>query len=78
MTVVKAVLRRTADGLVKEILDDSWGEDGDEAGLFGWTKGNFSCDCNRSIFFGDGEDEDSDKCGDTRYRLVSISVEDVA
>lgn len=30
-----------------------------------WSEGNFSCDCNRAIFFGD-EDE---TCGESRFKV---------
>ena len=73
--IVRATLRRTSDGAVKEVVDEGWGEDGAEAAEFCWTEGNYSCDCNRAIFFGDGEEPDSDACGETRYRLLSLSVD---
>jgi hypothetical protein len=61
-----------------------WYADGEEhsATLFMWEDGNYSCDCNRSLFFGrvNGEAE-SDiieaDCGDDReYKVICILRED--
>lgn len=39
-------------------------EDGFSAIDFQWTEGNYSCDCNKSIFLGLSTSEDA-RCGDT-------------
>jgi hypothetical protein len=43
-----------------------------------WSDGNFSCDCNREIFFRQsrGEDEIDNSCGETRYgvRIVNVAT----
>lgn len=41
---------------------------------FLWEEGNYSCDCNRSLFFAQaaGEADGHQPCGDTRYVVTSI------
>ena len=43
-----------------------------EGFCFLWTEGNYSCDCNRAIFFGD----DNDECSDGRYYVPHATLED--
>jgi hypothetical protein len=42
---------------------------------FNWEHGNYSCDCNRSLFFRRGMGEDPDveeaECGDGRYIVLA-------
>lgn len=52
----------------------------DQPGTFSsfiWQEGNFSCDCNRAIFFseagGQGVDEDKQPCGKDRFLLEKIT-----
>jgi hypothetical protein len=38
-----------------------------------WREGNFSCDCNRILFFGGFEEKYyHDDCSEGRYRIVSL------
>jgi len=49
--------------------------DDDGISTFIWGEGNYSCDCNRGIFFArvNGEEEDEDiKCGSSKY---SVNIE---
>lgn len=41
-----------------------------EATEYQWSEGNYSCDCNRGLFFGraNGEENMDRKCGDSRYK----------
>jgi hypothetical protein len=55
------------------------GDDPDSPGTFGdypWRDGNFSCDCNRGLFFARAKGEDPEwnafACGDGRYRVEKI------
>jgi hypothetical protein len=79
------VLRRT---IVIEILDaktglrskykDSYDKD-DGWYDFIWTEGNYSCDCNRSLFFARGRLEDDPKsppCGSDRYFVKIVDEGD--
>jgi hypothetical protein len=45
--------------------------DGETLNKFMWEDGNYSCDCNRALFFLD-EDYDDLKCGDCRFEILSI------
>ena len=39
-----------------------------------WSDGNYACDCNRAIFFGDaGGTNEEMECGETRY---TVRIED--
>ncbi len=42
--------------------------------LYTWREGNYSCDCNRQIFFKDGEIPEDLQCSDGRY-LVNLKVD---
>ena len=64
-------------GETREYRDDSEWADEDGLSSFIWTDGNYSCDCNRGLFFcrAKGEDDDQDfPCGDHRFG-VSIKLE---
>src|SRR5690349_4077922 len=76
---VKATLeiRRNSDGQVRA-SKEPW----DYYGDFIWSEGNFSCDCNRYLFWcragddsEDEDDEDAGRCGDERF---SVRLKDEA
>jgi hypothetical protein len=58
--------------------EDTW----HDAGVYMWGDGNYSCDCNRELFFEQAgsplEDDDDDDegetphCGETRYRVKIV------
>lgn len=56
--------------------DHEWGE----ASAFIWTEGNFSCDCNRYLFFeraaGETPDVGSGSCGDDQYTAIEAIFPD--
>jgi hypothetical protein len=74
-TCVKVVahIRDNATGEVRqyqtwEIYDP---EDGEHPGVFNWEENNYSCNCNRALFFARsiGADEPDVDCGDGKYSV---------
>lgn len=56
-----------------------WSEDLQIPGVdtFMWAEGNYSCDCNRKLFFLGWENEDEDlTCGSSRFVITSMSAID--
>ncbi len=63
------------------IMDDLDGDEWDEeVAEFLWLEGNFSCDCNRGIWFrragGEEEEPPDHDCGETRYSVAWIEFAD--
>lgn len=71
--------------MVAEILNIKTGEiriydmpdcKDEDANTFIWEEGNFSCDCNRGIFFdratGEEKDDSDYPCGDDSYAVLSV------
>lgn len=61
-------IRRNADGAIRTHADSGpW----DDANEYGWTEGNFSCDCNRALFFARavGDPDPNIPCGDDGYSI---------
>ncbi len=54
-----------------EITKGDW----DESDLYMWTDGNYSCDCNRGMFFNNWEDGRF-LCGVKKYTVVKAVLED--
>lgn len=55
-----------------------WDDSEDSAHGYMWGEGNFSCDCNRELFFCRAVDEDEPEesgCGDERF---SVKITDEA
>lgn len=47
-----------------------------DSSYFMWTEGNFSCDCNLSIFFYENTDDDPDqKCGNIDFKIEKIVLQ---
>lgn len=61
-----ALIRRESDGVIRPYENDYYGE-------FIWSEGNYSCDCNRAIFFANTDEDDECECGDTRYTVRIIA-----
>ena len=45
-----------------------------------WSEGNYSCDCNRAVFFAEAGKEDvapawEQPCGDCAYSFIDIKLE---
>lgn len=79
--VVRVEIRKNATGEIREfettLLFDDFGGD-KYPNYFIWEEGNYSCDCNRRLFFARANCEEEDwqsGCGDTEYS-VSILLED--
>ena len=74
-------LRKTETGEERDYTDEYGSrEQWEKSGGYIWMEGNFSCDCNRELFFCRAGDEDEPdpitaQCGDTRYRLVWVKDE---
>lgn len=69
-----ALIRDNATGLVRPFST----EEPEDLSTFNWQENNFSCDCNRGIFFSraGAEQEDNDApCGQGRYS-VNLRRED--
>ena len=69
-----AHIRNNQTGEIRQYKDDAiWDEDNGCPHLFIWEEGNYSCDCNRKIFWGDSigheyEDEET-PCGDGDFSI---------
>lgn len=69
---VNAHIVDTETGIIKETKDDKRFSKCDD--LY-WTSGNGSCDCNRAILFGNGED--GHEClGSKRYVIIKVEPND--
>lgn len=66
-----AEIRDNATGIVSEYQNDAILTDGDaEPSAYIWEDGNYSCDCNRRLFFARAAREDEDlKCSDGLYSV---------
>lgn len=71
---IPVVLRRVSDG-VERLIPDDVGLDPDCDAEYRWHEGNYSCDCNRELFFeraaGVELDVGDTKCSNGRYRIVA-------
>jgi hypothetical protein len=72
-----AQIKEVATGKIVEYHDEMEGWDDDYPDSpwhsieFIWSEGNYSCDCNRALFFArgaQGTDEPDVPCGETMYR----------
>lgn len=72
--LITARIKNVSTGEIKEkphyLLFPDW--DNENPSWYIWEEGNFSCDCNRAIFF----DDEDEKCGETRYRVQLINNDD--
>lgn len=68
-------IRCVESGEVRVYVSDldhpqGWLSDGQE---YMWTEGNWSCDCNRELFFRDWDvDDERLTCGETKYRIAKV------
>lgn len=73
----QVAIRRNADGVarVHNVPNFDWDEDA----AWMWTEGNYSCDCNRALFFawaaGDDAPEDRE-CTDGLFTAVYAELPD--
>jgi len=62
-------IKQLSSGIVRrEIVDLDWEADSQE---FMWTEGNYSCDCNRALFWSraGGEEDIEQDCGNVTYPI---------
>ena len=70
--MLEAVIRRNSDGSVRTHREPMEADEEDAYyAWINWTSGNKSCDCNRSMLFGD----DEVACGDDAYSLLSLTLD---
>ena len=67
-------LKKTSTGEIRKHIapDENWFD-----AEFMWTDGNYSCDCNRALYFARAAGEDDteaweQKCGDSAYKMISV------
>lgn len=53
----------------------AWGDEKDGVYDYLWSEGNYSCDCNRGMFFAQaaGEPDPDMICGESRYAVKILS-----
>lgn len=70
----KVHIRENATGEIRVTVDEYW------SGNFQWQDGNYSCDCNRCLFFeraGGGNPPNCEfECSDGKYTVVKVEFED--
>lgn len=71
-------LREFATGVEKPIaFDNPWCDGDDGNSWFVWSESNFSCDCNRMLYFTNWEcDDDAVQCSEGRFLLRVTAVDD--
>lgn len=65
-------IRRNADGVVRTMPETF-------NNYYLWSDGNYSCDCNRALFFARAVDEaepDEPPCGETAYCVQLTAADD--
>lgn len=77
MADVIARLRRTSDGVVRDYVCSIDHDVEDGLLIYMWTEGNYSCDCNRALFFARAADEDDldVPCGEKMFSLDGLLVD---
>ena len=66
---VLARIKHVPTGVVRAFERD-WEGYTESLMLFQWEENNFSCDCNRAMFFNNYAEPDMDyPCGDTEYKV---------
>jgi len=68
---LKIEIKRNSDGVIAIF---HWNVDDVDAQLYLWEEGNYSCDCNRDLFFNDVTDNEAE-CGNTRYSVRLIDAD---
>lgn len=75
MITITARLRKESTG---EIRPYTYTIPGNPDGTFYlWTEGNYSCDCNRELFWTNHNPNCPNPCGDERYTLVGLTLDGV-
>lgn len=77
-----AVIRKNETGEIREYVTSAILEDDNTIFTFGWCEGNYSCDCNRNLFFlrANNEDEEEaweyDNCSEGEYSVQLLNSVD--
>lgn len=73
---IRISMTRLTDNKTVEFEDLLYRDLPDYDGLFIWDEGNYSCDCNRSLFFARAasEDEPDEPCGSGQYKINWIKT----
>jgi hypothetical protein len=73
-------IRKQSDGVVRVYKTDGLlDDDGEHLSTYIWEEGNFSCDCNRYLFYQRAVDADEDDnapdgfCGEDKYRIWIVN-----
>ena len=72
-----ALIKNNNTGEIRKYEDDMLWVDGSGPNTWIWEEGNYSCDCNRSLFFyrAGGEDEpEGIQCSDGKYSVNLYNV----
>lgn len=68
---VVATLRNRLTGETLNYIDDDWEDDSEVSTVeFMWTEGNYSCDCNRSLFLYEWDDTRQLPCNEAKNEIV--------
>lgn len=77
MFPVLIYIRNNETGEVRQYADELIeGWDAGQPSIFIWEDGNFSCDCNRRLFFARVKGEDEDWEGDCSDGKFSVNIRD--
>ena len=71
-TILK--IRKEETGEIRDYKQQFHKDDINNHNFYIYEEGNYACDCNRSIFFGE-EDYDSSTCSDHKYSLNIVDAE---
>lgn len=65
-------------GEVRHYRDEFFDCSAESASEFLWTEGNYSCDCNRALFFAraNGEPDPLVECGEVAYTAIKAICDD--
>jgi len=68
---VRVSITRLSDSKTVEFEQELYQDLPDYDGIYIWEDGNYSCDCNRALFFARAasEDEPNETCGHRQYKV---------
>lgn len=73
----KAAIRKNETGEIRFKVINNDFDDGD---MWNWTEGNYSCDCNRELFWNSANGEslnfDNTRCSDDRFSVLYVELSD--
>lgn len=71
-------IRKNSTGEIRQKSDTLCADEGGTVNPFVWEDGNYSCDCNRRLFFARANGEDEDWEGDCSDGEYSVEISDSA